>query len=78
MNRNYDVIMTSTYLISRRPSVAIFGEIIKIITMFIKTIFEDSKKKIVIRIRNYFSKRKLYLYFLIYQNLLIFGEKMLM
>ena len=28
----------------RRPRVAIFAGIIKIITMFIKTIFKDSKK----------------------------------
>ena len=41
----YDVIMMSKYLISRRPRVVIFTEIIKIVTMFIKTIFKDSKKK---------------------------------
>ena len=63
--------------ILRRPRVAIFAEIIKIVTMFIKQIFKDSRKK-VIRIRNYVSKRKLCLYFLICQNFVIFGEKMLM
>ena len=51
--------------ILRRPRAAIFAKIIKIVTMFIKTIFKDSKKKEVIRIRNYVSKRKLYPYFLI-------------
>ena len=37
--------------------------IIKIVTMFIKKIFKDSKK--VKRIRNYALKFNLYLYFLI-------------
>ena len=36
------------------PRIAVFADIIKIITMFIKTIFEDSKK--FQRIRNYVSK----------------------
>ena len=49
--------------ILRRSRVAIFANIIKIVTMFIKTIFTDSKK--VERIRNYVSKRNLCLYFLI-------------
>ena len=53
----------------------IFAAIIKIVTMFIKTITKDSGK--VKRIRNYVSKSNLYLYFLMRQNLLIFGEKML-
>ena len=47
----------------RRSRVAIFADSIKIVTMFIKTIFKDSKK--VRRIRNYVSKCNLYLYFLI-------------
>ena len=47
--------MTSKYLfqnafILRKPRVAIFADIIKIVTMFIATIFKDSKK--VKRIRN--------------------------
>ena len=42
--------------------------------MFIKTIFQDSRK--VKRIINYVSKPSLYL--LMYQNLLISGEKMVM
>ena len=44
--------------------------------MFIKTIFKDSGK--VKRIKNYLLKCNLYLYFLIYQNMLISGEKILM
>ena len=44
------------------PRIAVFADIIKIITMFIKTIFEDSKK--FQRIRNYVSKRNLCLVFL--------------
>ena len=59
-----------------RPGVAIFTDIIIIITMFIKTIFKDSRK--VKRTRNYASECNLYLYFLIWQNLPIFGKKMLM
>ena len=41
-------------IILKRPSVAIFADIIKIVTIFIKTIFEDSKE--FKRIRNYVSK----------------------
>ena len=52
--------MTTSIL--RRPRVAIFTDIIKIVTMFIKTFFKDSRK--VKRIRNYVLKCKLYLYFL--------------
>ena len=44
--------------------------------MFIKTITKDSRT--VKRIRNYLSKSNLYVYFLMSQNLLISGEKMLM
>ena len=50
-------------MLLRWPGVAIFADIIKIVTMFIKTIFKDSRK--VKRIRNYVSKCNLYLYFLI-------------
>ena len=56
---NYDAI---TFIL-RRPGVAIFTGIIKILTIFIVTIFKDWSK--VKRIRNYVSKRNLYLYFLI-------------
>ena len=45
MTRKYDVInFISKYFILRRPSVAIFADITKIVTMFFKTIFKDSKK----------------------------------
>ena len=60
-------IMTShTYfkiLYFKRPGVAIFAEIIKIVTMIIKTIIRDSGKVKIIR--NYVSKYDLYLYFLL-------------
>ena len=46
----------------RRPEVAIFADIIKIVTMFIETIVQDSRK--VKRIIKYISKSSLYLYFL--------------
>ena len=49
--------------ILRRSGVAIFVDIMKIVTMFIKSPFEDSRK--VKRIRNYVTKWNLYLYFLI-------------
>ena len=64
MDSNYDVTtFLSKNFILRRPGVAIFADIIKIVTMFIKTILKDSRK--VRRIRNYVSKWNLYLYFLI-------------
>ena len=48
MDRNYDVIISYSLLqntfVLRRPRVAIFSEIIKIITMFTEKIFKDSKK----------------------------------
>ena len=44
----------------RRPGVAIFADIIKIITRFIKEIFKDSRKPK--RIRNYVLKCNLYLF----------------
>ena len=44
-------------LILRRPGIAIFADIIKIVTMFIKTIIKDWKK--VKRIRNHISKSNL-------------------
>ena len=64
MGRNYDVInFFQNIFLLRRPGVAIFADIIKIVTMFIKTTLKDSIK--VRRIRNYVSKWNLYLYFLI-------------
>ena len=63
MERNYDVIgFFQNRLILRRPGVAIFADIIKIVTMFIKTVIKDSRK--VKRIKNDVSKPSLYLYFL--------------
>ena len=59
MDTNYDVI---TFIL-RRPRVAVFADIIKIVTIFIKTILNDSRK--VRRIRNYISGWNLYLNFLI-------------
>ena len=77
MDRNYDIItFFQNTLILRRSGVAIFADIIKIVTVFIKAIIENSKK--VKRIINYVSKSSLYLYFLMWQNLLISGEKMLL
>ena len=53
--------------------VAIFADIIKLGTISIKKEFKGSKK--VNRIRSYASKCSVYLYFLIYQNLLISGKQ---
>ena len=55
MNRKYDVItLISKQLYFKKAGVAIFGDIILIVTVITKTIFEDSKK--IERIRNYVSK----------------------
>ena len=64
MDRNDDVLnfFQKTFIL-KRPGVAIFADIIKILTMFIITIYKDSRK---VKInRNYVSKYNLYLYFLI-------------
>ena len=78
MDRNYDVItfIVKKIFILRRPGVAIFADIVKIMTMFTKAILKDSRK--VRRIRFSVSKWNLYLDFLIQQILLICGENMLM
>ena len=60
--------MTSQLLLQnicivRRPGVTIFAAIIKIVTVFIRTLFKDSNK--VQLIENYTSKCNVYLYFLI-------------
>ena len=55
---------------------SIFASIIKTATIFIKTILKDSEKVKIIG--NYVPKCNLYLQFLIQQNLLISGKKMLM
>ena len=63
MDRNYDFItIISKYPFLRRPGIVIFADIIKIVTMFIKTVTKDSGK--VKRIINYVSKSNLYVYFL--------------
>ena len=59
MDRCYDIIS----FILRKPSVAIFAEIIKIVIMFIKTIFKDLKEVKILR--NYIPIFSIYLYFLI-------------
>ena len=56
MGRNYDVITfisRNLYFKSLESRVPIFADLIKIVTMFIKTL-KDPKK--VTRIRNYLSK----------------------
>ena len=63
MGRNYDAITFFQNIFVLRPGEAIFADIIKIVTMFIKATLKDSRK--VRRIRNYVSKWNLYLYFLI-------------
>ena len=61
MDRNNDVKTSfSKILFLRRHGVAIFADIIKIVTTFFKTILKDSRK--VKRIRNYVSEWNLYLY----------------
>ena len=64
MERNFDVIIfILKYSFLRKPRVAISVDIIKIVTMFIETMYRDSKE--VKRKRNYISKCNLYLHFLI-------------
>ena len=62
MDRNYDVITFFLNTLVLMPGVAIFADIIKIATMFIRTIIQDSRK--IKRIINYVLKSSLYLYFL--------------
>ena len=59
--------------ILRKPKVAIFADIIKIVTILNKAIFNEFFK--VKRIHTFASKWNLYMYFLIQQNLLIVGKK---
>ena len=76
MDRNYDVItFFSKNLYFKKAGVAIFADIIKVLTTFFKTILKDSGK--VIRIRSYESEWNVYLCFLKKQNLLISGKKIL-
>ena len=44
MNRNYYVITFISKYLSREARVAIFDDIMIVLTMFIKTIFKDSRK----------------------------------
>ena len=44
MDRSYDVIAFQNTFILRRFGVANFADIIKIVTMFVKTIFKDPRK----------------------------------
>ena len=60
----------------RKHGVAIFANTIKIVAMFIKTIFKDLIQ--FKRIPNYVLKCNLHLHFLIEQIWLICGEKLLM
>ena len=75
---NYDLIIFffQNIFILRRPGEAIFADITKIVTSFIKKIFIDWRK--IKRIISFVSKCNLYMYFLILKNLLISGEKKLM
>ena len=59
MDINYDVINFFKILFLKRHRIAILADIIKIETIFIKTIFKDPKK--VKRIRNYVPKYNPYL-----------------
>ena len=72
MYMNYDVIIFISKHCYFRSGVAISADIIKIITMFIKAVFKDLTK--IKRIRNYVPKCNMYLYFLISQDVVIFGE----
>ena len=75
MHINCDVInFTSKYVILRNPTVAIFADIIKITTIFIKKISQQDSHQVK-RTRNYVSICNLYLHFLILKNLLISDKK---
>ena len=60
MDRDYDVTTVISKYILKGSRVANFADIIKIATMFIKTILRNSNE--LKRIRNYISKCDLYLY----------------
>ena len=65
MYRNYNVITfisKNLYFKKAWSSLAIVAEVIKIVTIFIKAIFKNSRKIKIIR--NYVSNCNLYLYFL--------------
>ena len=71
MGKNYDIII----FILRKPRPPIFADIVKIVTMFIKIIFKDSKKSKELEIM--YQNSICIWYFLIKKNLLISNEKML-
>ena len=74
MDRNYDATtFILKYLSFQKVWSSFFADIIKIINIFIRTIFKDSNKIKIIE--NYARKCNIYLYFLMKQNLLISGEK---
>ena len=75
MDINYNVITFISKYLYFKPRAAIFADIIKIITIFIRTVFKDSKE---VKIIGNVLKCNLHLYFLIQQNLLISNEKILM
>ena len=56
---HHKLFIKNTFIL-KRPRVAIFADIIKVVTIFIKTIFKDSKK--FKRIRNY-SQSSVFIYF---------------
>ena len=61
MDKKYDVIIfILKYVFLRRPRVAIFANIIKIVIMFIKISLK--RPKMFLKIRNYVSKCNRYLY----------------
>ena len=64
MDKKYDVIIfILKYVFLRRPRVAIFANIIKIVIMFIKISLK--RPKMFLKIRNYVSKCNRYLYYFI-------------
>ena len=64
MDKNSDVkpFFQKTFIL-RKPGLAIFADIMKVLTTFIKRILKESRKFRIIR--NYVSEWNLYLYFLI-------------
>ena len=55
---NYDVITSTSKYFCFKKTYSFFADIIKIVTMFINTIFKDPQK--IKRIRNYVSKCNLW------------------
>ena len=77
MHRKYYVIaFISNYFFLRRHGVANFADIMKIVIIFNKETFQDSKE--IKRIRYFALKNIFHLYFPIWQNMLIPDEELLM